>query len=96
MEFNQIAKKLDDGSWPKLILVEGAPGVGKSTFAWKLCRKWSKGKILSQYKLVVLLRLRDKRVREAKTLYDLFFYDDPEEQKLIVKEVIKSRNPPVV
>ena len=55
MEFNQIAKKLDDGSWPKLILVEGAPGVGKSTFAWKLCRKWSKGKILSQYKLVVLL-----------------------------------------
>ena len=90
MEFIQIAKKLDDGSWPKLILVEGAPGVGKSTFAWKLCRKWSKGKILSQYKLVVLLRLRDKRVREAKTLYDLIYYDDPEEQKLIVKEIIKS------
>ena len=89
MEFHQIAK-LDDGSWPKLILVEGAPGVGKSTFAWKLCRKWSKGKILSQYKLVVLLRLRDKHVREAKTLYDLFFYDDPEEQKLIVKEIVKS------
>ena len=90
MNFQQIAKKLADGSWPKLILVEGAPGVGKSTFAWKLCRKWSKGKILSQYKLVVLLRLRDKHVREAKTLYDLFFYDDPEEQKLIVKEIIKS------
>ena len=90
MNFQQIAKKLADGSWPKLILVEGAPGVGKSTFAWKLCRKWNKGKILSQYKLVVLLRLRDKHVREAKTLYDLFFYDDPEEQKLIVKEIIKS------
>ena len=92
MEFHQIAKKLADGSWPKLILVEGAPGVGKSTFAWKLCRKWNKGKILSQYKLVVLLRLRDKHVRETKTLCDLFFYDDPEEQKLIVKEVIKSND----
>ena len=90
MEFHQIAKKLADGSWLKLILVEGAPGVGKSTFAWKLCRKWSKGKILSQYKLVVLLRLRDKRVREAETLYDLFYYHDPEEQKLIVKEILKS------
>ena len=90
MEFHQIAKKLADGSWPKLILVEGAPGVGKSTFAWKLCRKWSKGKILSQYKLVVLLRLRDKRVREAKTLYDLIYYHDPEEQKLIVKKILKS------
>ena len=70
--------------------MEGAPGVGKSTFAWKLCSKWSKGKILSQYKLVVLLRLRDKRVREAKTLYDLIYYHDPEEQKLIVREIIKS------
>ena len=90
MEFHQIAKKLADGSWPKFILVEGAPGVGKSTFAWKLCRKWSKEKILSQYKLVVLLRLRDKHVREAKTLYDLIHSDIPEKQKLIVEELILS------
>ena len=90
MNFQQIAK-LADGSWSKLILVEGAPGVGKSTFAWKLCRKWTKGKILNQYKLVVLLRLRDKHVREAKTLYDLFYYDDPEEKKLIVKEIVKLK-----
>ena len=89
MEFHQIAKT-DDGSWPKLILVEGAPGVGKSTFAWKLCRKWCKGKILSQYKFVLLLRLRDKHVREAKTLYDLIYYHNPEEQKLMVKEILKS------
>ena len=91
MEFQQIAQKLANGSWPKLILVEGAPGVGKSTFAWKLCRKWSKGKILSQYKLVVLLRLRDKHVREAKNLYDLIHYDDPKKQELIIEELLKSK-----
>ena len=45
---------------------------------------------MSHYKLLVLLRLRDKHVREAKTLYDFFFYDDPEEEKLIVKEIIAS------
>ena len=89
MNLQQIAKT-NDGSWPKLILVEGAPGVGKSTFASKLCRKWSKGKILSQYKLVVLLRLRDEHVREAKTLYDLIRYAIPEKQKLIVEELILS------
>ena len=87
MKFQQIAKKLDDGSWPKLILVEGAPGVGKSTFAWKLCRKWNKGKILNQYKLVVLLRLRDKRVREAKTLYDLIYYHDSKKRTLFVEKI---------
>ena len=87
MEFHQIAKKLADGSWPKLILVEGAPGVGKSTFAWKLCRKWSKGKILSQYKLVVLLRLRDKHVREAKDLCDLIYHHDSKKRTLIVEKI---------
>ena len=72
---------------PKCILVEGAPGVGKSTFAWKLCRKWSKGKLLQQYRLVVLLRLRDKRVREAKCVSDLFYYYNPQFQQVVVKEI---------
>ena len=58
MDISQIAQ-LPDGSQPMYILVEGAPGVGKSTFAWKLCHKWGKGKLLQQYQLVVLLRLRD-------------------------------------
>ena len=72
---------------PKCILVEGAPGVGKSTFAWKLCRKWSKGKLLQQYRLVVLLRLRDKRVREAKTVSDLFYYYNRHIQQTVVEEI---------
>ena len=86
MGFHEIAE-MDDGSWPELILVEGAPGVGKSTFAWKLCWEWSKGKILSQYKLVVLLRLRDKHVREANTLYDLIYYKDSKKGTLFVEQI---------
>ena len=72
---------------PKCILVDGAPGVGKSTFAWKLCRKWSKGKLLQKYRLVVLLRLRDKRVREAKTVSDLFYYYNRPIQQAVVEEI---------
>ena len=62
MDIGQIAQ-LPDGSQPKCILVEGAPGVGKSTFAWKLCQKWGKGQLLQQYQLIVLLSLRDESVR---------------------------------
>ena len=75
MKMADIAKT-EDGSITKgrrrCILVEGAPGVGKSTFAWKLCQQWSKGRVLQQYRLVVLLRLREKRVRETKAASDLF------------------------
>ena len=67
----QVAAKQDD-SYPKLVLVKGAPGVGKTTFSWELCRSWSAGKLLNDYSLVVLLRLRDENVQEAKTLADLF------------------------
>ena len=89
MNINQIAQ-MPNGSQPKCILVEGAPGVGKSTFAWKLCRKWGKGKSIEQYKLVVLLRLRDKSVRAAKNIPDLFRYHDHQIQQAAVKEIQKT------
>ena len=89
MEMADIANT-EDGSIIKgrrrCILVEGAPGVGKSTFAWKLCRQWSKGKILQQYRLVVLLRLREKRVRETKAASDLFRRCEP----TAIEEICRS------
>ena len=83
---DQIAQ-LPDGSQLKCILVEGAPGVGKSTFAWKLCHKWGKGKLLQQYQLVVLLRLRDKSVRAAKNISNLFQYYQQHIQQAVVEEI---------
>ena len=71
-----------DGSPPKTVVVQGVPGIGKSTFAWKFCRRWAKGKIYQQYDLVVLLRMRDTRVREAKTLTALFSSLNPFDEGL--------------
>ena len=78
------------GVWPRFILVEGAPGMGKSTFAWKMCRKWSKGKIFQHYKLVVLLRLREKKVQEARSVSDLFQYYNRQIQQKVVEEIEQS------
>ena len=89
MDIGQIAQ-LPDGSQPKCILVEGAPGVGKSTFAWKLCRKWGKGKLLQQYQLVVLLRLRDKNMRAATNISDLFRYHDHQIQQVAIEEIQRT------
>ena len=86
MNIGQIAQ-LPDGSQPKCILVEGAPGVGKSTFAWNLCHKWGKGKLLQQYRLVVLLRLRDETVQAAMNISDLFQYHKRHIQQAAVEEI---------
>ena len=86
LDFSGIGKK-EDGSPAQLIIVEGGPGIGKTTFAWKVCRKWSKGKILQQYRLVVLLRLRDKRVREARKVHDLFYHSNPKLREAVAAEM---------
>ena len=84
----------DDHESPlKCILVEGPPGIGKSTFAWELCRKWDKLEVMQKYILVVLIRLREKGVQNAKILPELFPY--PAGSKLsqaVVDEISQGEN----
>ena len=55
-----------------LVVVQGAPGIGKSTLAWELCRQWPTLQSMKRFSLVVLLRLREKGVQASKTISDLF------------------------
>ena len=67
----QIACKIGD-SFPKLVLIKGAPGVGKTTLSWELCRRWSGGDFWTDYSLVILLQLRDENIQKATRLVELF------------------------
>ena len=75
----------------KLILIEGAPGVGKTTFSWEFCRKWGRGEILQDHSLLLLLPLRDNNLKEAKTLSDLFYHPNSERQQAVVQEVTSNQ-----
>ena len=70
---------------PRLVLIEGAPGVGKTTFSEQICYKWSQGQRLTDHKLLVLLPLRDKGVRSAENVSELFHH--PQLQHAIAEEV---------
>ena len=72
------------------LLIEGAPGIGKSTFAWEVCQKWGQHQLFNEYSLVVLLRFRDKRVQVAKSVSDLFYYPLPEVQSDIIRDIVLS------
>ena len=76
----------------KLVLIEGAPGVGKTTFSWEFCRKWGRGEILQDHSLLLLLPLRENNSKEAKTISDLFYHPNSEFQQAVVQEVTTNRD----
>ena len=90
IEFEEVGK-LSSHHQQKLVLIEGAPGVGKTTFSWEFCRKWGRGEILQDYSLLLLLPLRDNNLKEAKTLSDLFYHPNSELQQAVVREVTSNQ-----
>ena len=90
MNFEEVGKLLRHRR-QNLVLIEGAPGVGKTTFSWEFCRKWGKGEILQDHSLLLLLPLRDNNLKEAKTLSDLFYHPNSELQQAVVQEVTSNQ-----
>ena len=105
IDFSEIAKNISitnsreratsdkkKGDKKRLILVEGAPGVGKSTFALEFCRRWERGEIAQQYQLVLLLRLREERISNAKSLKDLIYHPLEDVPQAVCHELVRSHD----
>ena len=74
---------LPDGSPARLILIEGAPGVGKTTFSWKVCQMWGRKEILQNISTLVLLPLRDHGLKEITNLGELLAHTKPGAESLV-------------
>ena len=73
---NDILRPDQDGKPVQYVLIDGAPGIGKSILAWELCHKWEELDSLKQYELVVLIQLRESKAQKAHCLEDLLPCDD--------------------
>ena len=69
VDLENIFSDSEDGR--KVILIEGAPGSGKSTLSLHICQEWGKGQLFQEYDVVILVNLRDPIVQTAKCLADL-------------------------
>ena len=91
ISIEQILESVRGQNKPRLVLMEGAPGIGKSTLAWELCRKWEELSCMQQYSLVVLLRLREEKVQQISEVSRLFISYESKHKKSLVEEVSESQ-----
>ena len=68
LENPTLLKKKDNS---KFILIEGAPGIGKSVLMNEIAYRWSKNQVLQKYKLVLLIYLRNPDFHGVKFVGDL-------------------------
>ena len=90
MELSELGV-MPDSSQPKVVLIEGAPGVGKTTFAWDQCRQWAEGKLLQAYSIVLLLPLRDNNIRQITSLPNLFRHSKPQVRDEVTRTFFENQ-----
>ena len=76
LELSDLGRK--DHSLVKCVLVQGAPGVGKTVMANELCKQWAEGNLLQEYSLLVLLTLRYKHLQKLQVTEVDKLFDHPD------------------
>jgi len=86
-----LSEALDvEGVKKKVILIEGGPGMGKTTLAINICKCWANKELLQDYDAVILLTLCDPEIQNAKSISDLLLIPEDEMRDNVFKEIMKS------
>ena len=73
-DVSQILAPLEINDKPQTILIEGAPGIGKTILLKHIAFSWAEQGMLEIYELVLLVHLRDPTVQKMSNPEQLFQY----------------------
>ena len=94
-EIENILVPLEHGKEASFILIEGAPGIGKSVLLKEIAYRWGKKQLLQKFDLVLLLCLRDPSLQQASSVNDLlqlFCRGEDQNAAKIVSKFLFSNN----
>ena len=85
-EIKEILAPLEKSKESTLILIEGAPGIGKSVLLKEISYRWAKKELLQKFELVLLIYLRDPSLQQVQSVDDLlqlFYKGDKNATKVV-------------
>ena len=82
---NLLETEEPDSPTPRIV-VDGPPGIGKTTLCRKLLNMWSNGTLdCQQYHIVLYCPLRNSKIVNATKLKDLFVYESPTKVSKVIE-----------
>ena len=70
-EIEEILASLEKGKESAFILIEGAPGIGKTVLLKEIAYKWANNELLQKFEFVLLVYLRDPSLQRIVSVDDL-------------------------
>ena len=76
----------------KFVLIEGAPGSGKTTLIWHLLQQWAEGKLFQQFSLLIPISLSDAdpTVLNATCLADVIPHGNEDMREKVAKAIAEK------
>ena len=90
LKCNSIIKNIGDifqSTNSKVVLIEGAAGIGKTYLCKEIAYRWSQEQLLIEKKLLFLLTLRKREVQSLKSVKDLVAYSCKQANKETIKSI---------
>ena len=75
----------------KVILLDGAPGSGKSTLTVHICQEWGRGELFNEFTVVILIQLRDPKVQSAQSIANLLPCEDRAMAKQAASDIMSVK-----